>query len=320
MKKVILCCLLGIFSYFSASAQVDNAPWSPAGATWLYSMPNYFGAQIYYKLTYQSDMVFANRSVKKMVLTEFEIVPSGPPTALIWTRSAERFRSNIFMYASNDSIFWYNDSTSRFQLLYVFSATVGNAWTVKKGTLFTCPRGTADSSVFVTQSVQTRTFDNRQFTTISANPSPYPYIGAVVVKNIGSLYSFLPVAPGSCIDFIAPSQLPCYRDNIRGTINFAGFGDCNGLITASQELASREMNTLRIVPNPANDQIVIKNYSNLQIKEVKIVDMLGKTHYTVRQYNDGEAIDVAFLSNGVYVVQLVTTENVVYATRLVKVK
>jgi hypothetical protein len=314
MKKVILCCLLGIFAYFSASAQVDNAPWSPAGAVWIYR-GDAMMSQPYYKLTYQKDTVFANRMVKKMVLSRFDSVANGPT----WYRTVEGVRDNIFMYASNDSIYWYNNNG--FQLLYVFSATTGTAWTVRKYTSLSCPRDTTNESSFVTQSVQTASLGGRQFVTINANPSTRTFIGSLIIKNIGSRSTPLPITSGNCIDFTAPNTLLCYRDNTRGTIDFGGVGDCNGLITANQELASRdEMNTLHIVPNPANDKIVINNRSNLRIAEVKILDMMGKLHYIARQYTDGEAIDVSFLSNGVYVVQLVTTENVVYATRLVKTK
>ncbi len=314
MKKNLLAFALVLFTTCCMTAQVDNAPWSPAGAVWIYG-GNAMMSKPYYKLTYQKDTVFANRMVKKMVLSRFDSVANGPT----WYRTVEGVRDNIFMYASNDSIYWYNNNG--FQLLYVFSATTGTDWTVRKYTSLSCPRDTTNESSFVTQSVQTASLGGRQFVTINANPSTRTFIGSLIIKNIGSRYTPLPITSGNCIDFTAPNTLLCYRDNTRGTIDFGNGGDCNGLITASQELASRdEMNTLHIVPNPANDKIIIQNRSNLRFAEVKIVDMMGKLHYIARQYTDGEAIDVAFLANGVYVVQMVTTENVVYATRLVKTK
>ncbi len=312
MKKAVFCCLLGIFAYFSASAQVDNAAWSPTGAIWVYEGSAFSGRE-YFKMVYQKDTLLDNRVVKKMVLTSHNY------SYLSASWSAERAIGNTFMYASNDSVFWYNGN--RFQLLYDFSAAVGAAWTVQKYAPLSCGRNLSDTSIFSVRAVSQRTFDGRQFTTVDAGTTS-SYIGSLIIKNIGAQKSPLPAtSDGLCTDvFPVPEKITCYRDNTRGTISFGGnIGQCNSVITSNQALARPEMNTLRIVPNPANDQIIIKNYSNLQIKEVKILDIMGKEYYSMKEYVD-QSIDVAYLPNGVYVVQLITSENVVYATKMVKVK
>lgn len=64
--------------------------------------------------------------------------------------------------------------------------------------------------------------------------------------------------------------------------------------------------SISIYPNPANDQVIISNTNNYN---VKIIDMLGKTVYTSSSIEKQLSIDVSVIgSKGIYFVQLINKE------------
>jgi hypothetical protein len=304
----------------SMTAQVDNLPWAPPGATWVYQAAAQT-QQLHFKIKYQKDTLFLGRTVKKMVITQFEYLGIYPT----WVRSSERFVKNEFMYVTNDSVYWYNNN--QFQLLYLFSATVGSTWNIYKSNYRACQNIAApDSNPITIRALNERTFGNRQFTVMLANAQPYWTIGTAIIKNIGSMETLFSRTGDVNCNLLGgslglPADLFCYQDDLRGTIRIGGFFECSSLITPTHDFPSMSNHSdgIYIIPNPSSDKVFIKNDFNVDIKEVKIMDLMGQERISVKNY-DNQAIDIAHLPNAMYVVSFIGSDNKIYSTKLIKVQ
>ncbi len=67
-------------------------------------------------------------------------------------------------------------------------------------------------------------------------------------------------------------------------------------------------NSFDIFPNPANETVKILNDSNLQITNIEVIDMLGRSVVCVE---DGDEINVSELPQGEYFVKINASENVI---------
>jgi Secretion system C-terminal sorting domain len=320
MKKSIITTILGLISICSMIAQVDTHPWSPTGATWLYRGSS-LTSQLYFKLSYQKDTLFSGKNVKKIVVSKFEYI--GIPPNLV--RTKETFVRNEYMYNSQDSVFWYNDNT--FQLLYLFSASNGSSWAIQKSNYYTClDSGTPNTNLITVRNTQQVSIGGRQFNIIDANPQPYWTIGTRIIKNIGPTRSPFPV-PGSLGCPIVdgniglPESLSCYFDNTRGTIDMDGVGNCQGLITKTNNLDKNESKLFVISPNPVINNLQIRNNSFVEIESINVFDMLGKQYLTVKNINNSNPdIDVSSLPDGMFVIVLHTSNKLNHSIKFVKIK
>ena len=321
MKKSIIIMVFGFTSICSMVAQVDAYPWAPTGATWLYRASSQ-NSQLYFKLSYQKDTSFFGRNVKKIVVTKFEYI--GIPPNLL--RTKETFVRNEYMYNSQDSVFWYNDNA--YQLLYLFSAVSGSSWTIQKSDYFTClnSSGTPNSNLLTVRTVQEATMGSQLFTVIDANPQPYWTIGTRLIKNIGSTRSPSPL-PGSLgctvIDgnIGQPDALTCYYDNLRGSIDFGGVGNCQGLVTKINDLDKNDSKLFVISPNPVIDNLQIKGNSSVKLESINVFDMFGKQYFFIKNIDSNNSeIDVSSLPDGMFIIVLHTSNNFNQSLKFVKIK
>ncbi len=92
-----------------------------------------------------------------------------------------------------------------------------------------------------------------------------------------------------------------------------GLGTCTTLLNIDFiELA----NYFKIYPNPVNDYLNIENLSNLEIQEMKIIDVLGKI--VLRQNTGFNKIDLQNLENGIYILSILTNENQTFQSKIIK--
>ena len=66
---------------------------------------------------------------------------------------------------------------------------------------------------------------------------------------------------------------------------------------------------ISLFPNPVMNNLKIKG--KIAIKEIRVMDLLGKIH--ISRINENNLIDVSLLDNGVYLIQLKTPAG--YITR-----
>jgi len=78
-----------------------------------------------------------------------------------------------------------------------------------------------------------------------------------------------------------------------------------------------QQNDVSLFPNPASNQLQI--HSNHLIERISITDISGKTVYTVHDNRHHTTLDLTFLNNGMYLIQ-VTTSQGTYAKKLQVIK
>ncbi|HMT27766.1 MAG TPA: T9SS type A sorting domain-containing protein, partial [Bacteroidia bacterium] len=78
------------------------------------------------------------------------------------------------------------------------------------------------------------------------------------------------------------------------------------------------INSFSVYPNPTNQQITIVKYSQLKVKRLEILDVMGKKVFeTKTQY---QSIDVSWLEEGLYYVRVIDTNEIPWHASFVKIK
>ena len=83
--------------------------------------------------------------------------------------------------------------------------------------------------------------------------------------------------------------------------------DGNGVVLFTEQVIDNE--NISLFPNPVMNNLKIKG--KIAIKEIRVMDLLGKIH--ISRINENNLIDVSLLDNGVYLIQLKTPAG--YITR-----
>ena len=90
-------------------------------------------------------------------------------------------------------------------------------------------------------------------------------------------------------------------------------GICTTLANENFELSN---NNFRFYPNPTNTILNIDNLLNVEITEIKIIDVLGKI--VINQKADFDKINLQNLDNGIYILSILSNENKVFYHKIIK--
>ena len=90
-------------------------------------------------------------------------------------------------------------------------------------------------------------------------------------------------------------------------------GTCTTLGEQNLEILS---NSFKIYPNPVKNELLIENLLNSTIQELKIIDVLGKI--VSRQNTGFNKIDLQNLENGIYILSILTNENQIFQSKIIK--
>lgn len=295
---------------------VDTVAWCPAGATWTYRQGAVFG-EYYTKLTYEKDTMIGGHQSKKLAVSEIQYV-SGSSPLTDYSRSEQRFANSAeYYYESNDSIYWYDTDSSRFQFLYDFGASAGDEWTIVNGVDAACDSLGLDT--FVCDSVRHKVYDGRLFEVTHGHMTGNNWrIGGPVIRNIGSATSPFAQSGLNCNPHLATGgglyDLVCYYDSIRGFVNF-GNSDrpCGNIINPIDKIEPSTASTnWAVYPNPTN--------SNIHIELLQYATQLAGTELHYEIYNASgqrlyqalgavnKTIDMSNFANGLYLL-VVLNEN-----------
>jgi len=264
----------------SFGQSVDNNPWCPPDARWIYQGAATPGGGVYYVFEYEKDTTVNNIQVKKIKKKTVNYWYSGPNGEI--SRS-ETYSGYELMYNSNDSVFIFVNNA--FKFLYDFSPNIGDTLPVDT-TWATCSEaGYPVKQNLVVDSIYPYVYDGISFTTIRYyfdNNVQYYYYGPVI-KNIGSYNDVFPVPTYLCsgqinADYTSSSTLLCYYDSIRGEINFRqppqGL-NCHMITTNIENQWATENLPFIMYSNPANDLLNIENVAGKSF-DYKIIDTNGK--------------------------------------------
>lgn len=108
--------------------------------------------------------------------------------------------------------------------------------------------------------------------------------------------------------------LGTWVDNLGGTCGGDGsFTTLTGDVQSSPTLSVNDLalnNAILIYPNPSSEIITIKNNTALNIKNISIIDVRGKTlkHLNIEDLNEQETINIQSLNSGLYFLSIISDQ------------
>ncbi len=330
MKKSILACFFTVVSIINSNAQyiVDNEPWCPPGATWIYKSfcPT---CQLYYMFSYEKDTIIHSVSSKKLNVTEISFSYLG---------ARRRHVGEELLYESNESIYWFDKVNNKFEFLYSFNVQANDKLVLKNSRAACWVDATypKTDTVIVTQ-VFDDTIGNRIFKMYDTSKDKYFQLGRVINK-IGAYGAPFPIInfdlctlrDTSCINNNCADRIPtiaeyaqfyegflCYKDDIRGTlpISYTNEEVCYELFTSVKEKNIEQVSYyFKIFPNPSKGEIRIE--TSIKAVSFQVFDMYGRIIFSNDAVNN--VIDISSFSNGTYIIQLVDNKGRRYSKRLIK--
>ena len=301
------------------NAQVDNLPWCPNGATWVYQKTSFFG-HYNIKLSYIKDTTINNLPTKVLRVSHISILGPGPLPNYSWTETEIHYEyyTNI-----NDSIYRWH--TNQFLFLYDFNATAGDKWVIHQNKDYSCPNTVLPSTdTFSIVSTSLQTYDNVTFETITGTDNGNWSIGGTIIKNIGSMQTPYPIPINNACYGIdgtlhLPIQLNCYYDHLRGNIvfNTPPYGDCSYTMTPIETIPTSAFSSekINIYPNPTTSDIMVES-KNIALESYAIYDLNGRLleEKNIQTSN----ISLGEYPSGIYFLILSSTKNTKHPFKIVK--
>jgi hypothetical protein len=302
------------------NAQIDNHPWCPTGATWLYQKIGFFSQQ-YLKLTYTNDTIINNINTKILSISEIEIVGPGPfPN---YSRTEQHIGYEYYANI-NDTIYWWHNG--QFHFLYDFSSnsTINAQWIINQNTDYPCPGATLPTTdTFEIDSFTTNSYSNVIFACINGTDNGNWTLGEKIIKNIGSTRTPYPIPINNdCYGTGGATHLPlklnCYYDNLRGRIIFETplIGDCDYVTTPIKKIKKNTSAAIDVFPIPTSDEIFIQSNS-LVLETYEIYTINGQ----LLEQNSiaSSSISLRNYPTGVYFLILKPVNSPPHAFKIIKI-
>lgn len=302
MKKTIISLIL-IVSFITGFSQViDNNPWCPEGATWVYeNRDNMWRSYTIYR--YKKDTVVSGINSKQLELQGVRYY-AGPETRITTPN-----RSYKYVYNSNDSV--YGFYAGSFNFMYSFVATIGDSFVTKPNTdvQYCNTPYFGNNQILKVSSIYNDTVNHNWVEKIMFFDTPntlrWSYGG--VYKNIGAKNSFFPqpVLSDSCSVYTGEYQLVCYSDNLRGAITIAKGESswlCHDIETSIVEPDKINQNWVSVYPNPASSKLYLQSIAQQQFT-YRLFDALGK-EVSNGIIGTNSPVNIDQLSSGFYFITL----------------
>ncbi|SMC61001.1 cellulase family glycosylhydrolase [Moheibacter sediminis] len=90
--------------------------------------------------------------------------------------------------------------------------------------------------------------------------------------------------------------------------------ECAAAPLSTEDVITNENSKFKIYPNPTHTEISIENFN--EIEEIKIFDIKGKLVQTIK--NDFQEMNISFLANGIYMIQVKDKKGNTNSSKLMK--
>ncbi len=298
MKTKHLLFFLSMATYFNVSAQ----EFAPYGAEWHYSN------------TRKGNIGYTNMKCVDSVVIE------GKHCSVLEVDQNVYLSGEVIVYstANGDSVYWYEQNSEQFQLIYAFDAQPGDSWSFAMYDMSANQLSNIDSVIAYVDSVDSININGIVLPRLTIK---YNYVGGIaprdsskhkIIKYIGSTYSpfDFPLEFG-IVDDISPypNGLRCYEDSYLGFYETGIADSCTyekkGTFTGELEEENEEV---RLYPNPANNTLNI-SHQNGTLRSVMIYDLSGR-EVLAQPVSDAAArehrLNLSSLPAGAYVVKVET--------------
>ena len=107
-----------------------------------------------------------------------------------------------------------------------------------------------------------------------------------------------------------------------GTVDVLNNVDVNQSINIVEgqtlSIEASEINQLSVFPNPASDFITIKSDYNLKDSIISVFDINGRRVINYKNTANNNMVDVSGLSNGEYILRVISSDGKIYSTKILK--
>ncbi|MEO1257760.1 MAG: T9SS type A sorting domain-containing protein [Bacteroidota bacterium] len=300
--------IIAAFLMLIFSSSIYSQEWAPIGAKWYY--------------TYVPEYVLGLDPRVETVEVVGDTTVLGKPCRVLKANVGLNLGlicdGSRFMYNENDSVFYYDAVENKFNLLYVFNASIGQSWSVPL--CYNQDFGYGASLGVTVEDKYITTFDSTEVMTYKVNWSfyfnPTPY-DTIIYENIGSAASMYMMGVSATVHS-GIRGLRCYESPETGLINFLG-EPCDQIVSAQEELS--ENSIIEIYPVPVSDLLKYKiKDSSLNGKNmVRIFNATGHLIFERENIITGaeQVLSVSGLPVGVYLLQFVNGEKIITTKRFV---
>ena len=114
------------------------------------------------------------------------------------------------------------------------------------------------------------------------------------------------------------NYITTFGEDINGELYIANIqnGNIYKIIDSSLNTSSFDKTSISVYPNPASDELFIKNENNIELSSVKITDLTGKT--VLNQSSQLSSITISNLSKGMYFVTVETKIGNTVTSKIIK--
>jgi Secretion system C-terminal sorting domain len=124
------------------------------------------------------------------------------------------------------------------------------------------------------------------------------------IEGIGSTYGLVVYSPG-CITDLPDYSITCFQQNGR-TLYPDTTANC-ALITSVNSI-EKEQGEIKISPNPSNGSFIVDLGQSMNIKEIRLTDLLGKIVFQ-QQTDKQSKIKITVLLSGTYILTAIDKDN-----------
>lgn len=283
-NKIITIITILIFPFF-----VTAQEFAPIGATW-YFAETYYGSLDTGLVTFSSigDTIINNKSC--------QVVKKDK-------RSCYSFEGEYFFHQEGDSVFYFNQTSENFDLLFDFNANIGDHWNIVWG-----DNDFMDTMIVTVDSIswfKLNSTDSLRIQNVSITSSIFPEPSyRKIIHNIGFEISMLPFLYSSAVcDINYEMGINCYQDSNIGLFNFSGT-ECNYTPVHNID----KPNTFEVSPNPTSRSFFIKNrISETSKNQIQLFDFKGEMILEQSiNFSKNQSVEIKtnHLSSGIYFLKI----------------
>lgn len=291
-SRPIFSLLFFILAFYNS---IPAQEWAPVGTRWYYTQKE-FGPNTYVKIIEAvGDTLINGRACR--ILENVE-------------NCGVKFQ---FAYREERRIYYFNEVTEDFELLYDFNLEEGDTLKMYVGNNFLV-NDPYDTVFIKIDSVDKLILNNDtlqvQYVSYLFDLNPEQNFGSKIYEDIGGDEFLLPTY-GFCD--IPTGPLRCFEHPNRGWYRFTTEFDCDQVpVREIQEKIS-----LKIYPNPLKGRLFTVS-SEVPFARIDLLNLWGQSQYSVYQTGPGNfPLDLPELPSGIYFLTFRTRDGTLYLRRLI---
>ena len=116
-----------------------------------------------------------------------------------------------------------------------------------------------------------------------------------------------------------PGVITSFGEDVNGELYITNGSSVSKLVDTSLSTPSLNESEVTIFPNPATNELYIKNNNNLALQNISIADLTGKVVFNQDIQNiDSNAVNITSLAKGMYLVTVETQSGLTATSKIIK--